>query len=522
MQRRDDLILFFAAMFVVGFVALFQHSPGYMDADYYLAGALRLWQGQGFTEVVLWNYLDGPLEIPHPSHGYWMPLASIVGLLGLPLSGWLGNFNAAQIPFLLIAAAVAPLTARLAFQLNGQRWQAWLAGALAALPGFYIPFHTTTDTFGLYMLLGASFFLMIGKENLKPVLRFSLLGVLVGLMHLTRADGLMWLLVAWIVVIFQKGNTTNPKTLLRWAMLVLIGYLLVMGPWMLRNLSEFGTVLSPGGSRALWLVSYNELFSYPADALTPSRWWAGGWAVIGQPRVDATINNLLSTLLIQGAVIVLPLILLGLWKLRDDLRVKMGIFAWLMTFIVMTYIFPDPGWRGGFFHSASALQPLLWAVAPVGLGAFVSWWSRWRKLSPQPARVFFRALVILVSFVLVAYRVNGRLWGGSVTSPAWSSSERQYIQVENSLMSLGAETSDIVLVNNPPGYYVTNQRPAIVLPDGDPDVAYAAALQFGAKYMILDANHAEGLSNLYASPGDVPGWIYLQTIEGTHFFEVDP
>ena len=342
-------------------------------------------------------------------------------------------------------------------------------------------------------------------------------------MHLTRADGLLWLIIAWVDSRFAKGQSRRIRSrYCRWSLLIFGGYLLVMGPWMLRNLSVFSTILSPGGSRALWLVDYNELFSYPSDVLTPARWWAGGWGAIGQPRIVATINNLLSTLLIQGAVVVLPLVLLGLWKLRFDLRVRLGVIAWLMTFGIMTIVFPTPGWRGGFFHSASALQPLLWAVAPVGLEAFVKWWSRWRKLALQPARIFFGAIVILVSFALVVYRVNDQLWGGNFTPTAWSVSNSHHAEIEQVLLALGASKTDIVIVNNPPGYYVANQRSAIVLPNGDANVAYAVAQQFGARYMLLEVNHADALNSLYEQPADVSGWVYLDTLDETHIFEVEP
>ena len=64
-------------------VAVFQHTPGYMDAEYYYAGGLRLAGGDGFTEPFIWNYLDNPPGLPHPSHTYWMPLASLVAYLGI-------------------------------------------------------------------------------------------------------------------------------------------------------------------------------------------------------------------------------------------------------------------------------------------------------------------------------------------------------------------------------------------------------------------------------------------------------
>jgi hypothetical protein len=43
-----------------------QPVPGYMDAEYYYAGAIRLHEGYGFTQPFLWNYLDEPAGLPHP------------------------------------------------------------------------------------------------------------------------------------------------------------------------------------------------------------------------------------------------------------------------------------------------------------------------------------------------------------------------------------------------------------------------------------------------------------------------
>ena len=59
-------------------VSIFQDAPGYMDADYYYAIGLRLNRGYGFSEPFLWNYLDNPNGIPHPSNTYWMPLPSVL------------------------------------------------------------------------------------------------------------------------------------------------------------------------------------------------------------------------------------------------------------------------------------------------------------------------------------------------------------------------------------------------------------------------------------------------------------
>jgi hypothetical protein len=131
-------------------------------------------------------------------------------------------------------------------------------------------------------------------------------------------------------------------------------------------MSVFGTPLAPGGSRALWLTNYDELYAYPVDQLKFSRWWRSGIKVILQDRFWALAQNLQTALAVQGSIVLLPLIVWGAWHHRRDFRVQMGLLAWLLTFVIMTVVFPFAGARGGFFHSGAALQPLFWALAPAG------------------------------------------------------------------------------------------------------------------------------------------------------------
>ncbi|MFN2304750.1 MAG: hypothetical protein ACK2TV_13555, partial [Anaerolineales bacterium] len=108
MIKRDYFILYLISLTTVVIVAAFQSSPGYMDADYYYAGGVQLAEGHGFQEEILWNYLDDPSGLPHPSHAYWMPMPSILAATGMKLMGS-SNFDAAQLGFLLLAALVPPL-----------------------------------------------------------------------------------------------------------------------------------------------------------------------------------------------------------------------------------------------------------------------------------------------------------------------------------------------------------------------------------------------------------------------------
>src|SRR3954464_12777191 len=114
MTRRAYLLLFLFGLITTSVVASFQPIPGTMDEDYYFAGGIRLAQGHGFTETYLWNYLDNPQSLPHPSHGYWFPLASIIAAAGMFLTGQ-QTFWGARMGFILIAALIPPVTAALAY-----------------------------------------------------------------------------------------------------------------------------------------------------------------------------------------------------------------------------------------------------------------------------------------------------------------------------------------------------------------------------------------------------------------------
>jgi len=165
MSYKAYLLLFFLSLAVLLISAAFQPVPGFMDAEYYFAGGLQLAQGKGFTESYLWNYLDDPTGLPHASHAYWMPLASLVTAVGIFITGSL-QFSAARIGFILLATSISPLTAALSYRLIAKKHWALLAGFLAIFSGFYLPYLTTTDTFAIYMFLGAVYFLMVPKAVL--------------------------------------------------------------------------------------------------------------------------------------------------------------------------------------------------------------------------------------------------------------------------------------------------------------------------------------------------------------------
>src|ERR1051325_10358824 len=172
-----------------------------MDADYYFAGGIQLATGKGFTEPYIWNYLSDPQKLPVPSHTYWMPLASIISAIGMWLTSQT-TYSVGRFPFILLSACVPLLTATLAFDITKNQLISLVAGLLSIFSLFYAPFMPVPDNYAIFMLLGGAFLLLAPrKQKWIPIA----LGGLAGLMTLARSDGLLWLGLAGLTVIWKSS-----------------------------------------------------------------------------------------------------------------------------------------------------------------------------------------------------------------------------------------------------------------------------------------------------------------------------
>jgi hypothetical protein len=533
------LLLFVLGLTVACGVGIFQNSPGYMDADYYMAGGQRLADGFGFQEIIIWNYLDDPGGLPHPSNTYWMPLTSILAMATMLVSG-LHNFYGGRLAFILLAGFLPPATYLFARKIipendGGRRDRAcWIAALLAVFPGFYLPFLATSDTFVIGMLLGILFLgvinrLWVSSNEIRQSRRlffwWALSGVIAGLLHLARVDGILWVGMAGLAAILPRRLVSrrlalNPGWLLH-LIGVLAGYLVVMGPWMFRNLALFGVPFSPGGQGMLWLTNYNELFIYPASTLTLGHWLQQGLGPILQARLSAFGQNLATLFAVQGEIFLAPLILSGIWRMWRSGAVKLGLLAYLLIFAIMTLVFPYAGARGGLLHSGAVVQPLFWVLAAIGLEAFLSWGVGHRNWVPNRAGLVFGggllALAMLVSGVVFAKR----MCNPQPPQQPWDAEQRVYRQVNASLLQMGAGGGEVVMVNNPPAYYLASGRPAISIPFGDLQTTLAVAKRYHASYLALEFNQLTGADDLYDNPGDRPGLHYLKSVDSVRIYEFE-
>lgn len=534
MKNTDYVIFFFTGLLAAIVWALFQNVPGYMDAEYYYANAIQLFRNEGLQEPFIWNYLSSPVGLPATAFSYWMPLPSLLAAAGMFIFQN-ESFMAGRSLFLLFAGLLPVMVRILAKRLFADNKFIWTAGILAIFSGYYTIFISQTDSFVVLMVLACIYFLiafsipLIAQTKWNWTLGLFSLGLLSGLIHLLRADGLLWLLgsagiMIWRIVLFKQNQTLSgcKETLalvLLGAAAILGGYLFVTGWWYARNISVWGTWMPPGGIATIWLTSYDQTFVFPADQLNFQNWLASGWHSIIKARIESLFQNLKTLIGVQLMVFLLPFVLAGAWKFKKQPVFRFSFFMWLAIFSAMTLVFPFAGARGGYFHSGSAIQPIIWALFPVGFQSFIDFGVKKRNWNAKVA-----GRVLASGFMLIAVSLSVALFFGRVSGTTggqnWNQSNEQYLRIGNKLTELGISNSAIIMVNNPPGFYLATGRPSIVIPDGGVETLLLASQEFGAEYIVLEQNHPEKLDEVFIYPKINKDLEFVAEINGAFLFRL--
>jgi hypothetical protein len=497
--------------------ATYAMPGGFTDVFYHFNAANRLVSGQGLTDTYLWTYIGAPDKLPAPSHLYWMPLTSLSAALGMALLNAPGNYAAAQWPFALMFAGVVCTGFWLGGRLGKTRRHAWVAGLLTLFSGFYTRFWGATDTFAPYALVGALCLVFIGlalepqssassRENeqrpTRRLLYFALAGAFAALGHLTRADGLLLLMVGWAAALWpsrlfarfahREGQTDIPVLSLQ-ARLIGVGvmtlaYLLVMLPWFARNLNALGTPLPVGGTQSIWFREYDDLFNYPPNS-TPATFFQDGVGTLFSTRLEVLPSNIGTFVAVEGLIIMTPLMLVGLWKRRRAPLLRGFWLYALGVHLAMTVVFPYPGFRGGLLHSAAALVPWWAALGVVGLDDCVEWMARRRRRwNAGSAKVLFSvALVGIAVFLSMYIALPNRI--GAHDTPAI------YQELKNQL-----PPDARVMINDPAQLYYYTGLGGVVLPNEPPDVIPQIASKYGVGYLVLEQVTPDGRASTASSP----------------------
>ncbi len=518
-RRRPYVALFVIVLIFRVATALPLTYAGYMDASYAMHVAENLARGRGFVEEVLWNYLDNPAGLPHPSNLYWMPLPSILIAPFFALFG--ASLCVAQIPFIVLSSLLPLFTFYLTRKLFARDDYAWAAALFTAFSGFYTIYWVSPDNFTPFALTASLCLFFIARGLTSARARdFFFAGIFAGLSHLARADGVLLLAVAPLALWIHATRNTHPSATPYSAqdasrithhvflptVYCLLAYLLVMFPWFARNYFALGTPYPSAGTKTLWLTGYDELFRF-TDDLTLQRYLDWGIGNIVASKLRAGGINLLVLAFGALQIFLAPFALIGLWQQRRRVELLPFFIYTLLLYLALTLAFTFPSVRGSTLHSAAALLPFLAAAAPRGIDACIEWIARRRRTwdIALAARVFRAGFVALAIFLAIYLYALGVFPIGSASEiPLWNLRDLEYGEIARWL-DQNARPDDVVLTVDPPAFYNASHRRSIVIPTDSVDAIFLAAKKYDARYLVLQFDHPAPLNDLYRERATIPG-----------------
>ena len=161
----------------------------------------------------------------------------------------------------------------------------------------------------------------------------------------------------------------------------------------------------------------------------------------------------------------------------------------------------------------------MWALFPAGLEQFIKWGEAKRNWNARIAGKVFAFGFIGIAVVLSAAVYYTRI-GIRDESQEWGKSSDQYLRIANYMIEMKVDPSSIIMVNNPPGFYLASERYSIVIPDGDPGTLLKVADRYDASYLVLEENHPAGLDELYNNPQCCQDLEFITSVNGARIFRI--
>jgi 4-amino-4-deoxy-L-arabinose transferase-like glycosyltransferase len=466
--RRDWLLsAAFALIAALAMVYVLNPRPSYLDSYYHYNAAARWASGEGLTDTALWVYLGLPegLQEPiteTPSHLYWMPMTSLLAGASMKVFGI--SYAAAQIPMALCYAGAILLSALAGGWLGGAKRHAALAMLLMLASSSFAPMWGETDTFAPYALFGAGALAAMVQARVTDNWRWWLFaGLLSGAGHLTRSDGLLLVMVG-VLVALLSGRRSRTVGLAA----VVIGYLVVMGPWFVRMINVVGAPLPVGGLQTAYITAYEQIFRYPWHELSLG---SVGIPALIQTRIETLPQNLGTFFVSEGWLVLWPLMLWGLFRAHPAARLTVGLFA-LGLHVAMSLVFAWPAARGGLFHGASALMPWWSALTIIGAEALID-----RLIRRQPRMRTFTQVLVLGITVAAAF-----LMTSFTLSTPKRATEPQSITALRPLLTAG----DRLMATDPALNYYHLGVGGVVLPDAPVAQLEQMAETFDLDYFVFE------------------------------------
>ena len=378
--------LFLLALVARAVVVAAVPFPASEDSAYYVAVARNLLDGHGLVSNAIWSYATPPLTLPKPAFELWMPMSTFVSAAAMAVLGH--TYAAAQLGNVLLGSFVAPLTwlvgrdAAAAAGLSGRRQAtvALTAGALAAVLGPLLVATAVPDSTTPFLVFGLLAAALVPRALRPNAVRSRVaLGVVLGLAYLSRSEAI-WLGLTWLLLLVQLRRSAGTH-LQRpsWASHlgpVVIGGLIVVVPWLIRNAVTFG---SPFAGQALdnALITRNEQIFAFVDRPSLHDFLGQGVVGIVGNQAAGLLHQLVNVLLVPafpvGLVGVLAVVALRRSPaVRNLTALRALLISGLLIFLVTGLLFPVATLWGTFLHASGPLLAGLCVTAALGMDAVIA------------------------------------------------------------------------------------------------------------------------------------------------------
>jgi hypothetical protein len=473
-------------------------------ALYYVDVAANLVGGDGLVSDSVWSFATAPLVVPKPAFELWLPMSTFVSAAAMWLIG--SSFWAAQVGGAFLGAAVAPLAwgigreAANAQGLGSRRGGAvaLTSGLLAAMisplvlaavvPDSYTPF--TVFVLAAALLVPRVTGARNGYDDIAPpsIVAGLGLGLLMGLAYLSRQEviwlGLTVLIIqAWVLRWHPSGARLREAARRLWP--VVLGGLVVVGPWLLRNQLELGSAFPGQAVENLFLVENADIFAY-RDRPDAATYLAQGISVVLTNPLRAAWDNLLNVIVFPAFPVgVAGLIaLVGMRRalaLRRPTALVVVLLSGLLTFLSVVLLFPVATLWGTFLHSSGPLLVALGVVAALGGDALLARISAWRGWA--------RPNVIIAPIALLSVTVLLLLLQVRLFSEQSLGAKNRYAALSATLAAVAQERGvtqpRTIITDHPMWLAEATDGYAVALPDEALDAVVELGTIFATDWLVV-------------------------------------
>ena len=505
------MLLYAVALGVRLLLAAFYPDPAYPDSYYYVDVARAL-QATGRLEVdFVWIFgeVGGRIPavpvLPIASNAHWLPLSSF---LQVPFIAVLGPTAwASALPMALIGALAAPLTWFIARDVGARRAIQLGASLLAAVPAAGAVFMPQPENFAILQPLVAATVCLTARGLKGHPGSYALAGLLVGLASLARNDGFILGLAVGLVFVWDRfralrsRGTLRPRLPVAAAIGCVALYLVVMGPWFLRQLAVFGSI-SPTTSTgsALWIRTIAEWNSITANPSLES-FLAQGIGPIVSSRVGGLLAAFGQFAVIICSVVLLPFVFVGGWLRRRSIDFGPWFLYVGLVFLGAMLLYPLHVPGGAFIHSAVGLESHAYILALEGVAAGVAWIARrrpaWNEAKAAP--IFVGAIVALTVATAALYAIP--------VQRTWAESRAPRLALASQLDRLGVGRDDRLLTIDAAGFKYFTGRGGVVTPDDPIETIEAVARAYRTRWLVLERDQAARALAPVLRGESRPGWI---------------